>query len=113
MRFRARIYVPHRRLVSRGHTLLKNRKGLVNCPHYFRSVLQNLEEHTFTVLLMGRVRLDNERGRDHKTRALQCFTISFFNCMLARLIAAPSTKSRHFGAESKRQYSGYFASAGD
>ena len=61
-------------LVSRGHTLLKNRKSLVNFPHHFRSLLQNLEEHTFTVLLMGRVRLDNERGRDHKTLALQCFT---------------------------------------
>ena len=70
-------------LVSRGHTLLKNRKGLVNCPHHFRSLLQNLEEHTFTVFLMGRVRLDNERGRDHKTRALQCFTNFIFNCMLA------------------------------
>ena len=43
-------------LVSRGHTLLKNRSG-----QHFRSLLQNLEEHTFTVLLIGRVRLDNER----------------------------------------------------
>ena len=80
--------IAHSIVVSRGHTLLKNRKGLVNCPHHFRSVLQNLEEHTFTVLLMGRVRLDNERGRDHKTRALQCFTISFFNYLLARRFSA-------------------------
>ena len=34
-------------LVSCGHTIQKNWKGLVNCPHHFRPLLQNLEEHTF------------------------------------------------------------------
>ena len=39
---------------------LNQRRGLVSCPHQFCSLLQNLEEHTYSVLLMERVWFNQE-----------------------------------------------------